>query len=151
MTMYDYCETPNIEIKLFSAISSNSTLSLHFSCHTNSACAYILLAKGRLSSLIHNISDARSANWIHINQEFLDYPKQNWPKTISISTTGFLGKEAWRPPPKWNTRFFFVFSRRTQLWLSLVWRKWENSFGKVGKKVCPVGCLSLVPFPSNLR
>jgi hypothetical protein len=22
-------------------------------------------------------------------------------------------------------------------------KKWENSFGKVGKKVCPVGCLSL--------
>ena len=32
-------------------------------------------------------------------------------------TTGFLWKEAWRPSPKWNTRFFFAFSKRTQLWL----------------------------------
>ena len=23
----------------------------------------------------------------------------------------------WRPTPKWNTRFFFAFSKRTQLWL----------------------------------
>ena len=33
------------------------------------------------------------------------------------STTGFWGKEAWRPTSKWNTRFFFAFSKRTQLWL----------------------------------
>jgi hypothetical protein len=32
-------------------------------------------------------------------------------------TTGFWGKEAWRPTPKWNTRFFIAFSKRTQLWL----------------------------------
>ena len=32
-------------------------------------------------------------------------------------TTDFLGKEAWRPTPKWNTKFFFAFSKRTQLWL----------------------------------
>ena len=32
-------------------------------------------------------------------------------------TTGFWGKEAWRPTPKWNTRFFFAFSKRNQLWL----------------------------------
>ena len=36
------------------------------------------------------------------------------------------------------TRFFLAFFIRT------FWRKWENSFGKVGKKVCPVGCCSLV-------
>ena len=35
----------------------------------------------------------------------------------SFLTTGFWGKEAWRPTPKWNTRFFFAFSKRTQLWL----------------------------------
>ena len=34
-----------------------------------------------------------------------------------LLTTGFWGKEAWRPPSKWNTRFFFAFSKRTQLWL----------------------------------
>ena len=28
--------------------------------------------------------------------------------------------------------------------MAKVWRKWENSFGKVGKKFCPVSCLSLV-------
>ena len=32
-------------------------------------------------------------------------------------TTGFWGKEAWRPTPKWNTRFFFAFSKRNKLWL----------------------------------
>ena len=58
-------------------------------------------------------------------------------------TTGFWGKEAWRPTPKWNTRIFFAFSKRTRLWLPYFWRRWENSFRKVGKKVCPVGCLSL--------
>ena len=36
-------------------------------------------------------------------------------------TTGFWGKEAWRPTPKWNTRFFVAFSKR------------------------------IFPFPSNLR
>ena len=42
-------------------------------------------------------------------------------------------KEAWRPTPKWNTRFFFAFSERTQLWLpnTSVWKElgkfpWEN-------------------------
>ena len=58
-----------------------------------------------------------------------------------ILTRGFWGKEAWRPPPKWNTRFFFVCSKRTQLYL-----RFEGNmifFGMVGKKVCPVGCLSL--------
>ena len=34
-----------------------------------------------------------------------------------LLTTGFREKEAWRPTPKWNTRFFFAFSKRTQLWL----------------------------------
>mgnify|MGYP006864021870 CR=1 FL=1 len=43
-------------------------------------------------------------------------------------------EEAFRPTPKWNTRFFFAFSKRTQLWLPKVWRKWENSFGKAGKR-----------------
>ena len=33
-----------------------------------------------------------------------------------------------------NTRFFFAFSIRTQLWLPMFERKWENSFGKIGKK-----------------
>ena len=28
-------------------------------------------------------------------------------------TTGFWGKEAWNPPPKWNTSFSFAFSKRT--------------------------------------
>ena len=28
-------------------------------------------------------------------------------------TTGFWGKEAWRLTPKWNTRFSFAFSKRT--------------------------------------
>ena len=32
-----------------------------------------------------------------------------------------------------NTRFFFAFSERTQLWLPMVRRKWENSLGKIGK------------------
>ena len=32
-------------------------------------------------------------------------------------TTGFWGKEAWRPHPKWKTRFFSAFSKITQLWL----------------------------------
>ena len=54
--------------------------------------------------------------------------------TVSHLTTGFWGKEAWCPTPKWNTRFFFAFSKRTQLWLPMVWRKWENFFGKAGKR-----------------
>ena len=32
-----------------------------------------------------------------------------WTGTIHL-TTGFWGKEAWCPPSKWNTRFFFAFS-----------------------------------------
>ena len=28
-----------------------------------------------------------------------------------LLTTGFWGKEAWRPTPKWNTRFFFHFPK----------------------------------------
>ena len=40
---------------------------------------------------------------------------QNW--FLSRLTTGFWGKEAWCPAPKWNTRFFFAFSKRTQIWL----------------------------------
>ena len=43
---------------------------------------------------------------------------------IPILTTGFWGKEAWRPPTKWNTRFFFAFSKRTQLWL--VFLNWDS-------------------------
>ena len=35
----------------------------------------------------------------------------------NLLTTGFGGKEAWRPTLKWNTRFFFAFSKKTQLWL----------------------------------
>ena len=42
-------------------------------------------------------------------------------------TTGFWGKEAWRPPPNWNTRFFFAFSKRTQLWLPY----WFEGNGKI--------------------
>ena len=34
-------------------------------------------------------------------------------------TTGFWGKQAWRPPSKWNTMFFFAFSKRNQLALGL--------------------------------
>ena len=59
--------------------------------------------------------------------------KKNKKNTLAL-TTGFWGKEAWHPTPKWNTRFFFAFSKWTQLWLPMVWRKWENSFGKAGKK-----------------
>ena len=33
----------------------------------------------------------------------------------SVLTTGFWGKEAWGPTQKWNTRFFFAFSKRIQL------------------------------------
>ena len=39
-----------------------------------------------------------------------------WSQNISLSlldfylTTGFWWKEARRPPPKWNTRFYLVFS-----------------------------------------
>ena len=45
--------------------------------------------------------------------------KQN----LQALSTGFWGKEAWHPTPKWNTRFFFAFSKRTQLWLSkFVWK-----------------------------
>ena len=36
---------------------------------------------------------------------------------VFVLTTGFWGKEAWCPTPKWNTRFFFAFSKRNQLWL----------------------------------
>ena len=43
-----------------------------------------------------------------------------------------------------NTKFFFASSQWTLLWLPKVWRIWENSFEKVGKENCPVGCLSLV-------
>ena len=80
---------------------------------------------------------------------FHEHTKNQFRFFTNSWTTGLLGKEA---------SFFFAFSKRTQLWLPYVWRKWENSFVKVGKKVCPVGCLSLAylhkgifPFPSNLR
>ena len=38
--------------------------------------------------------------------------------------------------------FFLHFPN--ELCYGYLWRKWENSFWKVGKKVCPVGCLCLV-------
>ena len=60
--------------------------------------------------------------------QFLSFPKYRTLRCIiiwdtgyvkvKILTTGFWGKEAWRPTPKWNTRFFFAFSKRTQLWLA---------------------------------
>ena len=37
---------------------------------------------------------------------------------LFVLTTGVWGKEAWCPSPKWNTRIFFAFSKRTQLWLT---------------------------------
>ena len=40
-----------------------------------------------------------------------------WRKFFFLLTTGFWGKEVWDPTPKWNTRFFFAFFKRTQLWL----------------------------------
>ena len=56
---------------------------------------------------------------------------------------------------KWTKIFlYFCPSFRKSLtrifWLPLVWRKWENSFGKVRKKVCPVDCLSLFLLTSPL-
>ena len=33
-----------------------------------------------------------------------------------------------------HTRFFFAFSKRTQLWLPKIYRKWKISIGKVGKR-----------------
>ena len=53
----------------------------------------------------HNVHDDKSYYW------------KLWISYYSWLTTGFWGKEAWRPTPKWNTRFFFSFSKRTQLWL----------------------------------
>ena len=51
----------------------------------------------------------------------------------------------WKSHKKWNTRFFLAFSKRTQIWLPQLWRKWVNSFkpkvaiskfiGKIPKKV----------------
>ena len=51
-----------------------------------------------------------------------------WKKKKYLFLTGFWGKEAWRPPPKWNTRFFFAFSKRTRLWL--VYLRFEGN-GKI--------------------
>ena len=71
-------------------------------------------------------------------------------------TDHLRGKEAWRPTPKWNTRFFFAFSGRTQLWLPMVRRKWENSPGKIkkmeGKEKALEGKITKYPVvPSEIR
>ena len=60
----------------------------------------------------------------------------------SPTKTGFWGKEAWRPTPKWNARFSLHFE------LSYSYLRFEMGkvcpvVGKVEKKFCPVGCLSL--------
>ena len=77
---------------------------------------------------------------------------QNWFCSNKASnknslTTGFWGKEAWRPTPRWNTRFFFAFSKRTQLAMATlkVWRNFPISIkpkvvvakfvGKMQKKI----------------
>ena len=39
--------------------------------------------------------------------------------------------------------FLCIFQKNLAM-ATLGLKKWENSYGKVGKKVCPVGCLSLV-------
>ena len=63
-----------------------------------------------------NILETLESNrdWYH--SKIPDSP-DHYPVSPSINNSFFLGKEAWRPPPKWNTRFFFAFSKRTQLWL----------------------------------
>ena len=38
-------------------------------------------------------------------------------KTLPL-TTGFWGKEEWRQPSKWNTRFFFAFSKRDHSYIT---------------------------------
>ena len=55
-----------------------------------------------------------------------NHPEANhWSVAFSINLcsfllkTGFWGKEAWRPPSKWNTRLFFAFSKRTMATLDL--------------------------------
>ena len=38
------------------------------------------------------------------------------PPSYLYLTTGFLGKEAWRPTPKWNNRVFFcIFQKNTAM------------------------------------
>ena len=48
------------------------------------------------------------------NTEQYKYCEFFWSDLLTYSglTAGFWGKEAWRPPPKWNTRFFFAFSMK---------------------------------------
>ena len=52
-----------------------------------------------------------------------------------LLTSGFSEKEPLRPTPEWNTRFFFAFSKRTQLWLYLRFEENEKiPLGRLGKK-----------------
>ena len=44
--------------------------------------------------------------------------------------------------PEWG--FFHFPNKLSYGYLRFEIHKWENSFGKVEKKFCPVGCLSLV-------
>ena len=62
-------------------------------------------------------------------QQFQFYYSHNCTKL----TTGFWGRTALRPPSKWNIRVFFLHFPK-ELSIHYVWRKWENSFRKVGKK-----------------
>ena len=52
------------------------------------------------------------------------------------------GKDAWRPTYFSYTGLFLHFPNK--LCYGYLRFEWKNSFGKVGKKVCPVGFLSLV-------
>ena len=45
--------------------------------------------------------------------------------------TGFWGKEVWRPPSKWNARFFFAFTKRYG-YLRLG-GNWKIPLGRLGK------------------
>ena len=62
-------------------------------------------------------------NLVSTPTKWVEFSCTSWTKLFVVEsyyfylTTGFWGKEAWRPTPKWNTRFFFAFSNRTQLWL----------------------------------
>ena len=86
-------------------------------------CLHCIFVSGKNSTLLNNIlRNFQVGTLLQISmlirkRRVRCMRMQNGFSPIVSLTTGFWGKEAWRPTPKWNTRFFFAFSKRTQLWL----------------------------------
>ena len=54
----------------------------------------------------------RKVMYIYVQKDRVGQACSVWKSFCTLLTTGFWGKEAWRPITKWNTRFFFAFSKK---------------------------------------